>query len=468
MIKTFQFWKKFSKYLLVGLCAISLLIFSQTNGPTTIFAASCTPNATQPATSINSPANNSVFPLGTTNVTVSWNPVNIDGETYRVTTTNNNSGTVMPGQSSNSYIGTSIDIPVQNANSYTVQVIPQNACGSSSSSQVSFSIGSSVTSCSNANQCITCGSGDNYEQVCPTPQNNCQAVCPGGSTGQFSCSITQQPQGGNLYSLTGNPSNLPYQNYNWDLDGNFVYNDAQGPTIQRNFSTYTTIRLQVRDNSGNLGVCSTTINPSSTSGDVPTCYITPANPSSQTSPLSVNFTGNASASSGRYVNTYQWDFNGDGSFDSSSQYPNWTFNNSSNVRLRVVDSVGRENSCYTYVTVGSNQPPTTTNCSQAVTCTPPPPGCVYIGQNLNTCYGAVATCGTLSCNLNTINIPNIPNIPNLPSNVSISLPNLPDGNLQSVQVQATSTSTSTSQSNNTVGGSSSTATGGSSTVNITE
>lgn len=190
--------------------------------------------------------------------------------------------------------------------------------------------------------------------------NSCpQNSPPFSSTGSPTCSINVSPSSGptgtffNFYANTTGS----IRDYQWELDGDNDYNDASGPSTSRNYSNSTTVYLRIIDSGGNSGTCSAAVNVTTGStGDAPTCSISPQNPSSAASPYTVNFSGNATAPSGRYITTYHWDFNGDGSFDSSSQNPSWTFYNSSQVRLHVIDNTGKDCNNYTYVTVGAIQP----------------------------------------------------------------------------------------------------------------
>lgn len=328
------FLKKFFRYLLVGVSCITLLYFFQVQ-PIPLFAAACTYGAAQPATSINSPLNNQVFAMGTTNVTVSWNPINIDGETYNITTTNTTTNTVMPAQTITNFAGnlignTRLDIPVQNGNSYRVLIVPQNSCGGASSSEVNFSVATGQSS----------------------------------STGPLNCYVTQSTvsQGPNYtdVQLTATPSSPysePVNQFNWDYynDGSI---DKSGNPIQQRLYGDIDLTLRIADSANRQGSCTyhVTLPPNSgnNNGTQPTCNLS-ANPQSGQAPLYVNLSSyNVQAPSGRSISSYSWDLDGNGSFGdngiTSSSAP-YTYNYSTTPSLRVTDSAGASNTCSTSITI---------------------------------------------------------------------------------------------------------------------
>jgi len=97
---------------------------------------------------------------------------------------------------------------------------------------------------------------------------------------------------------------------------------------------------------GNL-VCNQ--NPTNPTGN-PICIIT-ASPPSGASPLNVNFTGNGSGGSGS-ISSYFWDLDGNGSYgDAIGQSVSRVYTSSSNINLQVIDSNGRVGLCSTSINV---------------------------------------------------------------------------------------------------------------------
>lgn len=103
------------------------------------------------------------------------------------------------------------------------------------------------------------------------------------------------------------------QTYRWDFDGNGTYDstDIIGNSYTHTYSTpgdYT-ISLQVVDNLGEVYVGTTVVHILNKAPDI----TVEASPSNGEIPLTVSFTVTASDNEG--INQYEWDFEGDGTYD---------------------------------------------------------------------------------------------------------------------------------------------------------
>ncbi len=131
--------------------------------------------------------------------------------------------------------------------------------------------------------------------------------------------------------------------YEWDIDndGTFDY-ISSSPTQSHTYAqqgTYT-INLRVTDDLGATGEATTTATISDTS---PTADFT-GSPTSGLAPLTVNFTDNSTGYDQPLSN--EWDFDNDGTIDSTVQNPSYTYNTAGTytVSLTVTDSDGSANS----------------------------------------------------------------------------------------------------------------------------
>jgi PKD repeat protein len=125
--------------------------------------------------------------------------------------------------------------------------------------------------------------------------------------------------------------------YKWDIDNDGTY-EYNTPTPQSHVyaedGTYT-IKLRVMDNRGGTDIATTTANISDTS---PTTGFT-GSPISGPAPLTVNFTDNSTGYDQPL--TYAWDFDNDGTTDSTEQNPSYSYNEGTfTVKLTVTDSDG--------------------------------------------------------------------------------------------------------------------------------
>jgi PKD repeat protein len=145
--------------------------------------------------------------------------------------------------------------------------------------------------------------------------------------------------------------------HEWDLDGNGSYETNTG-TTKTATRTYTstgtrTIRLRVTDDKGATAVTSRTLTTNVNRAPVSSFTITP-NPAAQNA--TVTFDGSASSDpDGRPIVRYDWNLDGNGSFERSTTTPTTTttYNKAGdvNVQLRVVDSGGATNTSTKTLTV---------------------------------------------------------------------------------------------------------------------
>jgi len=131
--------------------------------------------------------------------------------------------------------------------------------------------------------------------------------------------------------------------YEWDFngDGTYDYSSATAPNTSFTYTDNGLYHAQIRvtDNDGLSATDTVVIRV----GSSPTASAS-ADPMSGTAPLSVNFTGTANDLDGSIV-LYEWDFNGDGTYDwSSNTAGNTTYIYSSsgivNATLRATDNDG--------------------------------------------------------------------------------------------------------------------------------
>lgn len=223
-LKNLNFWKKFSKHLLTGISVMVILAVFQT-APTPLIASHACVSV--PArVNILYPSNNQAFNTGTPNVNVQWS-ADPNTDSYRVTVIDNHTNSTIASTSITT--GSYMTPALENGHSYTVQVIPENRCGSGASNQVSFT-------------------------VSPT------------QTAQLSCTISQRligPQGNAyLYELTGSSSVVvsDIKSWEWYLvneDGLSKFNTGQ--TIHQTFFASTPVRLVVTNMQNRTGSCDTFI-----------------------------------------------------------------------------------------------------------------------------------------------------------------------------------------------------------------
>jgi subtilisin-like proprotein convertase family protein len=156
------------------------------------------------------------------------------------------------------------------------------------------------------------------------------------------------PKEGHNVVLDGSGSSDPEGSaitYAWDVDGNNDFNDATGPTPSVYFATSgaKTIKLRVTDADGATGIASAVLNVLPTTPPNAAISATP-NPVVAGSP--VVFDASASSDPDGTVVGYEWDLDGNGSFETQGgsspvagrAYPNATV---ISVGVRVTDNDGR-------------------------------------------------------------------------------------------------------------------------------
>ncbi len=143
--------------------------------------------------------------------------------------------------------------------------------------------------------------------------------------------------------------------YEWDVDNDETYDySSSSPTQSHTYAqqgTYT-IKLRITDNLGATDEATTT---ASISDTIPGAEFT-GSPTSGTVPLTVNFTNNSMGYDQPL--SYQWDFDNNGTIDSTAQSPSYIYANSGTytVRLTVTDPDGSTNTLIRtdYITVTSS------------------------------------------------------------------------------------------------------------------
>jgi hypothetical protein len=171
-----------------------------------------------------------------------------------------------------------------------------------------------------------------------------------GQTVTFNGSASSDPDG-----------NGTIASYKWDLDGNGSFETDTGmtPTVTRSYATaaVVTVRLRVTDTSGATNDTTRTL---TVSNRPPTASFT-FTPDQPLAGQVVTFDGSASSDPDGGIATYEWDLDGDSTFETTSIAPTVTMSYPSaatiTVALRVTD------------TNGAGSAPVT----RALTINPPPP-----------------------------------------------------------------------------------------------
>lgn len=416
-LRSLLFWKKFTRFLLVGLSIFTLFAFFQYGRSSEVVLADYVCPAS-PGVASNLTANGNPtgfqFPAGTRSVTLSWNPAS-QAQAYSIIVRTPEGGRVV--FSDENYTGTTLTVQnLVDGGFYHLSVIAKNNCGlSTTAAEARFSItASSVQNCANV-QPIICGTGGeeytNEVTVYPDPNNNCQTICPRdvvqpGNRAPV-CTISAYPSNnisaGTNVTFTGNGiayNGKSISTYQWDFDNNGVYETgaSSSNTASATFNNPQTVRLRVVDTTGMSNDCTTYIN------------------------IGNNYPAGSCATDRQMCS--------DGS------------------------SVGRnsDNACNFYACpsfVPAQQ------CS-SVTCTQPQAGCYWQNQLTYSCdISRPATCGQLICPAQAP----VVTIPQVPA--------LSDGGIGDLQTQINEQIQKVTQSQvvNAVGGSSS-ASGGSSVVRI--
>jgi PKD repeat protein len=132
--------------------------------------------------------------------------------------------------------------------------------------------------------------------------------------------------------------------YDWDFDNDGIWDayDA-GKTISRMYALAGgyTAKLRVTDNAG--GQASKTVAITVNTSTAPTAKFTESSPAGK-APLSVTFDAGTSTSPNGAITKFEWDWDGDGTYDAYSASPaaghSFAVNGSWTIRLRVTDAVG--------------------------------------------------------------------------------------------------------------------------------
>lgn len=178
--------------------------------------------------------------------------------------------------------------------------------------------------------------------------------------GSFYTSATRTQPGYTLvfYAEASDPDGI-VSNYEWDFDGDGVYDSETGSTASASHAyssagTYSA-RVRVTDNSGGAVVSSavTIYAETSTTNQAPTILSFTASPSSGTAPLAVTFS--VSTDEDGYLTYYEWDFDGNGTFDATttSSPTAYTYETAGtySARVRVTDDFNATAASETTVTV---------------------------------------------------------------------------------------------------------------------
>ena len=125
-----------------------------------------------------------------------------------------------------------------------------------------------------------------------------------------------------ILSTTGsNDIDGAIASYDWDLDGDGTFEELTTPDAEKNhiFDTAGTFDVQVRivDNQGAGGIATKTIVVNEP-GRLPPVAQLDASPLSGTPPLKVDFDASGSTADGGSIVRYEWDWEGDGSWDLDS------------------------------------------------------------------------------------------------------------------------------------------------------
>jgi len=147
---------------------------------------------------------------------------------------------------------------------------------------------------------------------------------------------------------TGNPTS-----YQWDFNNDGTVDSTQkNPTFTYNTPGTYTVKLNVTNSAGTNSLIKT--NYITVDYALPVANFT-ATPTSGSGPLTVTFTDKSTGGG----LTYQWDFNNDGTVDSTSQNPSYTYNTEGTytVKLTITNPKGSDDEIKTdYITVTTARP----------------------------------------------------------------------------------------------------------------
>ncbi|MGQ3331037.1 PKD domain-containing protein [Halorubrum sp. FL23] len=170
----------------------------------------------------------------------------------------------------------------------------------------------------------------------------------------------QNPASGETVTFDASPStaDTTITSYDWDVTGDGNY-DEQGETITQSFEMgEVEVTLRITDDMGQTDTVSRTV--SVGSSDAPPTAAFDFSPASPTAGQSISFDASASTDDGT-VDSYEWDFNDDGTMEKSGEQTSYTFETSGEypVTLRVTDDAGQSSTSKRTVSVSrENAPPT--------------------------------------------------------------------------------------------------------------
>mgnify|MGYP001262154368 CR=1 FL=1 len=192
------------------------------------------------------------------------------------------------------------------AGSYTAKVTVSDGRGGTGSAELAVT----VTAAANQNPTVTASR---------TPTGNTRVGVP----------IT--------FSATGTDPDGDPLTYSWNFGDNSPASSEQNPTHTfLNAATYT-VTVTVSDGRGGTGTA--TLSVVVQANRAPTISAATATPAEGMAPLTVQFAANATDADGHAV-TYEWDLDGNGTFETTGQNPSRTYTQRTPVVLRVSDGFG--------------------------------------------------------------------------------------------------------------------------------
>jgi PKD repeat protein len=177
--------------------------------------------------------------------------------------------------------------------------------------------------------------------------------------------ITSNPAGTNtpvtFDASTSTDPNADPLTYSWDLNGDQVYGDANGPIQTKSYPTAGNFRVGVRVTDGHGGT-DTQVDFVSVLPDKAPAVVLSANPAEPSLGAEVTFTAKASDTDGT-VDAIEWDLDNDGQFDDGAgAIVTWTFTTPGSriVAVRATDDMGVATIAFQTINVtGSSSGPST-------------------------------------------------------------------------------------------------------------
>ena len=164
--------------------------------------------------------------------------------------------------------------------------------------------------------------------------------------------------GSSRHNKLGSTDDGSIISYDWDLDNDGAFDDATGPTVSRVFNTVGSydVRLEVTDDEGLSDIAVLTIQVTTTP---PTAHLSIA-PTSPSSLVTITFDASGSTDPDDAIVSYDWDFDGDGTFDATTSGPTSTHvfatPGSRLAVVRVTDASGAESIASLTVNVANLAP----------------------------------------------------------------------------------------------------------------